>query len=254
MEGDQLLKKYDGRYYLRNGRQTLFSLKDSQSFTLTRFLVPELCGFRGEALVVDPDVFFVGQATELQNLSLGNDAILCRKKTDVLGVRSFASSVMFLNCEKLKHWGFNLIEKLFSMELDYYDLMWLKNEDQGSIREIDARWNDIDELTDNTVMIHYSYRKTQPWMKGVRFDDFIPRHKADDAIRNIAWEIKHTLRSARKMIVPEFYCQNSSPQQEKLFFKLASQAIQKDPSLSRELKDIVNRRQLRGDFFECLDA
>ena len=60
--------KYEGRTYSRDGDSRVWDKEDLQSFTPLRFMPPELMGYEGRAVVVDPDVFAVadGVPNELQ--------------------------------------------------------------------------------------------------------------------------------------------------------------------------------------------
>jgi len=49
--------RYEGRSYLREGKQAVWRNDDLQSFTPLRFAVPELMGYAGRAVLTDPDIF-----------------------------------------------------------------------------------------------------------------------------------------------------------------------------------------------------
>jgi hypothetical protein len=249
IDTDKMLSKYEGRYYLRNGHLTQFSLENCQSFTLTRFAVPQLMNYEGQVLVVDPDVFFIGQKTDLAQINLAGAAIACREKTDPIGATSLSSSVMFLDCAKLRSWNFSkMMEDLFAHKIDYYDMMWLKFVPRDTVKVIDETWNDIDHLSSATKMIHYSERITQPWMLGLRFDRYLVRHKGP-------WnDVKFVLKKVRKLLKPVLYVRNPYPEQEKLFFKIASEALKHDTSLQEEAHTKVKQGLLRHDFFNCLET
>ena len=51
----------EGQDYLRDGVTRQWHMDDLQSFTPTRFLPPQLMGYQGRAVVIDPDVFAVGR-------------------------------------------------------------------------------------------------------------------------------------------------------------------------------------------------
>ncbi len=51
--------------YLRDGGKREWVRDDLQSFTPTRFLPPQLMGYQGRAVVIDPDVFARGDIWEL---------------------------------------------------------------------------------------------------------------------------------------------------------------------------------------------
>jgi len=55
----------EGKPYLRDGVHRKWHNNDLQSFTLTRFMPPELMGYKGRAVCIDPDVFALGDVWEL---------------------------------------------------------------------------------------------------------------------------------------------------------------------------------------------
>ena len=71
----------EGQLYLRQGSKRKWLNNDLQSFTLTRFLPPELMAYRGRAVVIDPDVFAVGDIWELLSRDMGGHALLCRTRS-----------------------------------------------------------------------------------------------------------------------------------------------------------------------------
>jgi len=166
------IKSMYSKSYLREGKEMVFDENDMQSFTLMRFLIPEKMNFKGKALVVDPDIFLVRPFLEdLQKINLDNVSICCRKG---LQKKSWGSSVMLLNCEKLKHWSLkNFIKALQAREYDYSDLINLRLED-GNIMELEPKWNDFDNLDENTVLLHLTEKLTQPWRAGLKLNSFIP--------------------------------------------------------------------------------
>src|SRR5690242_10328389 len=95
------LRAHEGQAYLREERMVTWNYNDLQSFAPLRFMPPELMGYEGRAVVVDPDVFAVGDITELLDRDMQGKAILCKAgRTE----KRFASSVMLLDCAKLTHW------------------------------------------------------------------------------------------------------------------------------------------------------
>ena len=65
-EKNEFLKAKIGRQYLRSGKIQIFR-NDLQSFTLLRFLAPELNNFEDKILVIDPDVFAVRNPSNIFN-------------------------------------------------------------------------------------------------------------------------------------------------------------------------------------------
>jgi hypothetical protein len=161
-----------GHSLLRGGHVRDWDPDDLQSFTPARYAIPGLLGYEGLALVTDPDVFAVGDVAEIFRRDLEGKAIWCtprpgyHKITDPL-----ATSVMLLDCSKLRHWRFaDDIKKLWAHEVDYLDWINLKGEDLGTIALLEPEWNDFDRLTSDTKLLHNTKRRTQPWKTGLPID------------------------------------------------------------------------------------
>src|SRR3546814_5002996 len=66
---------------------------------------PELMGGQGRAVVIDPDVFAVGDIGELLARDMQGKAMMCRARPGHNRRAEYlASSVMLLDCAKLTHW------------------------------------------------------------------------------------------------------------------------------------------------------
>ena len=75
----------------------------------------------------------------------------------------YASSVMLLDCQKLKHWDFDkMMSDLFNSRLDYRDLIDLHFEDAGVIGSLDSVGT-TNNLSEATMLLHNTSRITQPW-------------------------------------------------------------------------------------------
>lgn len=166
------LKNFFSLPYKRKGKMIEHEKNDMQSFTLLRFIVPELMNYHGKALVIDPDVFLVRNGLEqILDISLENHAIFARKG---LKKGSWGSSVMLLNCLKLNHWKLpEFIEQMHSGKLDYDDLINLKSE-EGTIGELESKWNEFDVIKKNTILLHTTEKITQPWRTGLELNSLIP--------------------------------------------------------------------------------
>ena len=161
-----------GHSLIRGGHVREWDPDDLQSFTPVRYAIPGLLGYEGLAVVTDPDVFAVGDVAELFRRDLEGKAIWCtprpgyRKITDPL-----ATSVMLLDCERLKHWRFaDQLRKLWMHEIDYLDWINLRLEDLDTIGLLEPEWNDFDHLTPATKLLHNTKRRTQPWKTGLPID------------------------------------------------------------------------------------
>ena len=161
-----------GKSLVRGGHVRAWDPDDLQSFTPIRFAIPEMLGFRGRALVTDPDVFAVGDVAELFRRDLEGKAIWCRPRPGYHKITDpLATSVMLLDCSKLKHWRFaEQMEKLWAHEIDYLDWINLKLESLDTIGILEPEWNDFDHLTPTTKLLHNTKRRTQPWKTGLPID------------------------------------------------------------------------------------
>jgi hypothetical protein len=157
---------------LRGGHVREWDPDDLQSFTPVRFAIPELLGYEGSALVTDPDVFAVGDAAELFGRNLDGKAIWCTPRPGYHRITDpLATSVMLLDCAKLKHWRFaEQLQKLWAHEIDYLDWINLRLEDLETIGLLEPEWNDFDRLTPATKLLHNTKRRTQPWKTGLPID------------------------------------------------------------------------------------
>ena len=75
------MREREGELYLRDGEMRPWLNNDLQSFTPLRFGPPELMNYSGRAVVIDPDVFAVGDVWELLNRDMNGAAIMCRPKS-----------------------------------------------------------------------------------------------------------------------------------------------------------------------------
>ena len=98
--------EFEGKLYLRDGQKRVWLNDDLQSFTPLRFMPPELMNYEGRALVIDPDIFAVGDVFELLSKDMQGHGILCRARSGTKGIidHCMATSVMLMECSKLTHW------------------------------------------------------------------------------------------------------------------------------------------------------
>ena len=61
------IRAKEGLPFFRNGVQRVWQYDDLQSFTPLRFLPPEIMGYQGRAVVIDPDIFAVGDVWAAQD-------------------------------------------------------------------------------------------------------------------------------------------------------------------------------------------
>ncbi len=172
--GTELDARRDGQRYRARGDAVWDHRHPSTSHYLRRW-VPELVGFRGRALVVDPDVFAVGSILPLFELDMGGKAVLCQYRPNGYaddGRPTHLTGVMLLDCAKLTHWRWHdEVVDLFAGRLDYWDMLQLVSEPKENVGELEDRWNSLDTLTAETRLLHFTRLSTQPWAAGLALPD-----------------------------------------------------------------------------------
>ena len=240
--------EYEGKKFLRGGAWRAWENDDLQSFTPVRFTPPELMGYQGRAVMVDPDVFAVGDVMPLLTRDMGGSALMARKRG---GDKEFASSVMLMDCAKLTHWQVEKqFNEMFDGQRDYMEWISLKLEPKGSIGELEAEWNDFDHLTPQTKLLHNTKRWTQPWKTGLPVD-FTPSSKTR-RFAPLGW-----FRRAREAVLGRYgglgtYKRHPDPKQEVFFFGLLAECVEKG-EVSREMVEAeMAKNHVRHDAFEVM--
>lgn len=242
----------EGQLFLRAGQKREWRMDDLQSFTPLRFMPPELMGYEGRAVIIDPDIFAVGDIYELLTRDMQGKALMCRQKPGKQpGRDGYASSCMLLDCAKLRHWRCReTFESLFRFERDYVDWIELKNEDPATIGIFEPWWNDFDHLDENTRLIHNTKRHTQPWKTGLPVD-FVEADK-------FRWfPPKGWIQRARRSLFGHYQYQGTykahpDPNQERLFFGLLKDAVAHGVVTEAMLKDEMRQNHIRHDALEVL--
>lgn len=252
-EDHPFFRAREGQAYRRDGVRHTWRNEDLQSFTPLRFMPPECMAYRGRALVIDPDVFAVGDVWELLARDMQGKAVLCRPKGGAKGRDGgFATSVMLLDCAKLRHWRCEeRFHAMFDEGRDYMDWMFLKEEDPESIGALEEEWNDFDRLTPRTKLLHNTKRWTQPWKTGLPVD-FTPADKTR-SFPVLGW----WRRARRALLGPHGglgrYRRHPDPAQERLFFSLLREALEAGDVDETLLRDEMRRNHLRHDALELIE-
>lgn len=260
------LTKRQGQPYLRKGKNAVWLNEDLQSFSPLRRMIPQLMGFQGRAVVTDPDVFAIGDISELLTMDMGGKAIMCRNVSEGYkgnGHKFYASSVMLLDCSKLTHWCWDEdIDKMFAGELDYGPWISLRTEPPESIGELEEEWNSFDKLTPFTRLLHTTERLTQPWKTGLPIDFDLttkPQSKKNGALQSRAlWQrfvgMLGRASRARPVTSTAVYQPHPDPAQEKLFFDLLKGAIEAGYLDIKLLKEGIAQHNVRPDALKILAA
>jgi lipopolysaccharide biosynthesis glycosyltransferase len=143
----------------------------STEFTYSRFLVPYLCGYEGKALFMDNDMLCFGDIRELDELDMRNLALRVVKHdhqpTNTVKMygavqtrypRKNWSSLMIMNCAKLKLWTKEIVETQTGAYLHRF-----QDIPDEQIGEIPGTWNTLDWMDGSTKLIHYT--NGGPWFR-----------------------------------------------------------------------------------------
>ncbi len=248
-----VFQEMEGKPFLRDGIERIWHNEDLQSFTPLRFAPPELMGYQGRAVVVDPDIFALGDIWELLSRDMQGKAILCRRRAGPKWWldRCYASSVMLLDCAKLTHWRFEeQFRAMFEFKLDYMDWIGLRTE-TAAIGLLEPEWNDFDRLTPNTKLLHNTRRLTQPWKTGLPID-WTP----NDRFRlfpPIGWLMRARRRLLGDHALLGTYKRHPDRNQERLFFGLLKECLEQGLVSEELLEEEMRQNHIRHDAFKVLE-
>ena len=235
---------FEGRKFLRAGTHRTWVNDDLQSFTPLRFMPPELMNYKGRALVIDPDVFAVGDVTELLECDMQEKAILAKPRPGHNGREDYvATSVMLLDCAKLTHWNVREnFEEMFRLQRDYDDWITLATEPNGSIGKLHNKWNDFDRLASDTCLLHNTKRRTQPWKTGLPID-FTNR---------IPFPFVAKLLGRDDIRLPLRYKRHPDRRQEQLFFSLLKECLENGLVDEQLLANEMQNDHVRHDALDVM--
>lgn len=140
--------------------------RSKTGFSFCRFNIPKLCGYKGRGIYVDADMQVFTDITDLWSMPL-DDADLLYSLTHPTQGRTPQTSVMLLNCEKLR-WDVNdIVGGLDSGRYSYKQLMsglCIVPPDRHKPL-LPYRWNSLERYDPGlTSLIHYTDMPTQPWI------------------------------------------------------------------------------------------
>jgi hypothetical protein len=243
------LMKHDGDTFLRDGEKVTWRYAELQSFTMLRFLPPQLMNYEGRSIVIDPDIFAVGDVYDLLSRDMQGKSVLCRQSKNG---RSYATSCMLMDNAKLKHWEWEKnIDELFAGKRDYQPWIVLELEPADSIGLFEEEWNDFDNLDKDTQLLHNTRRTTQPWKTGLAFQD-LHRIAADSKP-----SLKSTLRDKFRSMMgkrPHIHQPHPDQKQQDLFFGFLRECLEKNIVSQDLLKAEIEREYLRPDALQVLEA
>ncbi len=233
--------KKEGQTFLRGKEKRIWKNDDLQSFTPLRFMPPELMGYQGRVVIMDPDIFAVRDVNELLERDMQGKAIMAVARAGHNKRRYYiASSVMLLDCSKLTHWKCEeQFNEMFEMKRDYLPWISLELEDRSTIGLLEPEWNHFDTLNENTKLLHNTKRRTQPWKTGLPVD-FTNRNKKRFGFLASQW-----FRAKR-------YLPHPDPNQEAFFFNLLGECLDIEVVSEEFVREEIKKRHIRVDALELL--
>ena len=132
-------------------------------FSFQRFLIPQICNYRGRAIYLDADMQVFSDIAKLWQLPFaGCDLQAARGTGDD---RRDQFSVMLLNCEQL-NWDIReIVTELDSGNLDYHGLMYEMKVAKKIGKDVPPCWNSLESFdSETTSLLHYTDMNTQPWI------------------------------------------------------------------------------------------
>lgn len=229
-----------GQSILRGGHIRDWDPDDLQSFSPLRFAPPTLMGFEGRAVVTDPDCFGVGDIAELFNRDMAGKAIWAVSRPGYNDDPDYiATSVMLLDCARLKHWDFEpLLDDVFEKRFDYIPWVELKLEDRSTIGLLEGEWNSFDRLNRETKILHTTKRRTQPWKTGLPVDYTLRESGPIDALRRL---------------VNRRYQRHPDRNQEAFVYSLLAEMVDAGLVTKDELVVEMAANHIRHDSLELID-
>ena len=240
----------EGQTFLRGGVTRVWRMDDLQSFTPLRFMPPKLMNFEGRAVVIDPDVFAVGDINELLERDMQGAAVMGRRRSHKDDKSwQIATSVMLLDCARLQHWHTEQeFDELFRFERDYKDWIVLGHEPEANLGVLEDEWNDFDRLTPATRLLHNTKRKTQPWKTGLPVD-YTPADKLKK------YPVLHKLNQLRAELLGEYallgkYQAHPDQRQEQFFFDLLRECLDNGVVKESLVREEMAKNHVRHDALE----
>ena len=117
-------------------------------FTNHRYLIPELCSYKGYAIYLDVDMLVLGDLRELWEYRQEGKWVTTPKRDDV----SVIDCSAFEGIIPTKNELMNMRKPLIAQKIQ-----------NKIVANIPIEWNTCDEITNNAKLIHYTDLSTQPW-------------------------------------------------------------------------------------------
>lgn len=143
-------------------RLSLPELPMQTGFSFYRWAVPMVNEFRERAIYLDADICVLGDIGDLYEVHMEKPAAARRENSG----RGFFTSVMVLDCDRLRHWEFGAWAAEAALDTALYGrMMWARpgSPHHSDFEPLLSRWNDLDIVKPDTELIHFTDLGRQPW-------------------------------------------------------------------------------------------
>lgn len=136
-------------------------------FSNYRFVIPQLCEYKGRAIWLDSDMICLGDIQTLFDVDLGNADMMAKSFTFAQRDVRWGLSVTLFDCSRCRFDLDRYLDDIEQKHFKYNDLHQMTesflSRHPFRLAVLDDRWNDYDELHHDTRLIHYTNLHTQPW-------------------------------------------------------------------------------------------
>ena len=137
------------------------------NFSFHRWCIPEICDYKGKAVYCDSDQVVLEDIEELLLMfdKYPDKSVIIMSDSQPF----YETSVMLIDCEKVKWDIKDIVKRLDSGELTYKSLMFkmsLVNREEYIVGA-EKQWNSLDQYNEKkTKLLHFTNRSTQPYKGG----------------------------------------------------------------------------------------
>jgi hypothetical protein len=150
----------------RLGMPLSIKYRNYTEFSNYRWLIPQLCGYRGRAIFLDSDMVCLADIGELFDADMGGCDMLAKAEA-YKGENSWGMSNILFDCERCRF----PLEEIFEdvdagrySNTDFHQMTPRFLERRAyRLGPIDPVWNSFDICDAGTKLIHFTNLRTQPW-------------------------------------------------------------------------------------------
>jgi hypothetical protein len=199
------------------------------SFFPTRFFVNDL--FRGECLIIDPDIFCVKDPKDLLNdIDSTKLNVVENNNNPPYDFDGYHSSVMYVDTNILSWDEEKVVNDMFDLSKDFDDYMRLYNCDVNLLEE--NKYQSFDKITDETIFIHMTRSETQPWKTGLRYKEWELHNRS----KNFGGKFKVFEKHQSEIV-------------ENFFFQLSKEALECNFIDENMINEHIDKGNIRQDYW-----